>query len=122
MPTFPSIQKTAIPPHIPSNILDPPMKRTPNAPDPLILTDHILPPDLAILQAGILHQQLRLLHDLLLLQIPHAHGLLLAVDVVGAQDGVLVRPRRDVDAERWVGAGEGREEAGGEEGAERREV
>lgn len=95
------------------------MKRAPNPPDSFIHTDHVFPSDLPILQPRILHQKLRLLHDLLLLQVPDADGFLLAVDVVGAEDGVFVRARRDVDAELWVGAREGWEEAGAEEGAER---
>lgn len=60
------------------------MERTPNASNTLILTQHIPSPDPPILAPRALNQQFALLHYLLLLQVPHADGLLAAVDVVGA--------------------------------------
>jgi hypothetical protein len=119
LPMLLSIKRTALHPSLSSHIFDTPMKGTPYTPDPFILTNHILPPNLPILHPGILNQQLSLLHNLLLLQVPHTDGFLLAIYVVSAQDGMFVRAWGDVDAEFGMGTGERWEETGGEEGAVR---
>ena len=89
------------------------MKRTPNPPNSLILTQHIPSPDLPILAPLTLNQQFTLLHYLLLLQVPDADRFLAAIDVMGAQDGVFVRSWGDMDANLRVGLGEAGEELGG---------
>jgi hypothetical protein len=95
------------------------MEWTPNPPNSLILTHYVVSPDLPILPSLTLNQQLALLHYLFLLQISDADGFLSAVYVVGAQDGVFVGARGDVDADCRVGSGELGEEFRGEEGAKR---
>lgn len=77
------------------------MVRRPDASDTLVQTrDRLLGP-LQLLAAGLL-EQVRLLQDLLLLQIPDADGLLTAIDVVTLDDWVLVRSRRDADLDLGV--------------------
>lgn len=93
------------------------MERTPDPSHALIFTQHVPAPNLSILATLTLDQQFTFLHDLLLLQIPDADGLLAAIDVVGAQDGVFVRPGGDVDAHLGMGSGEAWEEFRGQEGA-----
>ncbi len=60
------------------------MERTPDASDTLILTQHIPAPNLSVLATLALNQQFAFLHNLLLLQVSDADGLLTAIDVVGA--------------------------------------
>lgn len=74
----------------PSNRLDIPMVRTPNASNTLIRTEDRLHRLLQLLPAR-LFQQVRLLQYLFLLQISDADGLLTAVDVVALDDRVAVR-------------------------------
>ena len=93
------------------------MERTPDPSHALIFTQHVPAPNLSILATLTLDQQFTFLHDLLLLQISDADGLLAAVDVVGAQDGMFVRTWGDMDAHLGMGSGEAWEESRGQEGA-----
>ena len=70
------------------------MIRTPDASHTLIDTLHRLRDPLILLPARI-SQQLRLLQNLVLLQIPHADRLLAPIDVVSDYDGVFAWSRRD---------------------------
>lgn len=66
------------------------MQRTPYASHVLIATNHILPPNLLVLRATVLQQQLRFPDDLARFQVPYTDSLGIAVDVVCLQDRVLV--------------------------------
>lgn len=73
------------------------MHWTPHPPDTLVHTHHILAADQLILAPRIAHEELRLLQYLLLLQVPHTHGLGPAVDVIRLEDGVVIRARGDAE-------------------------
>jgi hypothetical protein len=80
--------------------------RRPNATDTLVDTrDRLLGP--LVLLAAVLLQEVRLLEDLLGLEIPHADGLFAAVDEVAFDDGVLVWSRGYADFDLRVLFGEG---------------
>ena len=72
------------------------MHRTPNAPNPLIVTCHHSPSldPLQLLPTRV-PKQLRLLQHLLLFYIPDANGFFSAVDVGTADDGMFVWAWRD---------------------------
>jgi hypothetical protein len=91
--------------------------RRPDASDGLVDTLHGLG-DLAQPLAAGVAEQLGLLEDLVGLHVAHADGLLAAVDVLGDDDGVLGRPRRDGELDLRVAGGElgeeGLDEAAGD--------
>ena len=72
------------------------MERTPYPPDTLIRTLNRLRNPLQLLPTRV-SQKLRLLQDLLLLQLAHAYGLFPPVDVVPTDDRVFAGSGRDVN-------------------------
>lgn len=78
------------------------MHGTPNAANIGVRTEHLATADLLDLVPRIPHQVLGHALDLLLLEIPHADGLLAAVDVVRPQHGVFRRSGRDPELGLWV--------------------
>jgi len=93
-------------PALPSYRLPYPMIRAPNTPHTLIPTPHRLRHSPQLLPTRI-PQQLRLLQNLLLLQIPYTHGLFAPVDVRAFYERVFVRTRGDGDFDLGVRGGEG---------------
>lgn len=81
------------------------MVRRPDTSDRVVDTLDRLGNPLELLSARV-PQQLNLLEDLQRLQVAHADGLLLAVDVVADYDGVLIGSRRHGDFDLGVCGGE----------------
>lgn len=82
------------------------MIRTPDAPNTIVDTPHRLRDLLQLLSAGI-PQQHCLLQHLLLLQVLDADGLLPAVDVGAADNGVFAWSWRHGDFDLGIGACKG---------------
>ena len=97
------------------------MERTPDTPHTLRLTPHhrsarpSTPLQLLPTRAA---QVIRFLQNLMRRHIPHADGLLAAVDVCPADDGMFARARGDGKFDGGVGGGEAGE-VGVDEGAGR---
>lgn len=88
------------------DIFDATMHGTPDPSDVFVLRHDILASDQFILLATVSDQELGLFQNLLLFQVPHAHGLFAAVDVVRFQDRMLVRPRRHAELGAGIFRGE----------------
>lgn len=89
------------------------MVRRPNTTHTLIQTRHWLLGSLQLVPAGLLEDR-GLLHDVTGLEVSHADSLLLAIDVVALDDGVLGRSWRDADFDLGVFTGKSSEILGQE--------
>ena len=81
------------------------MVRRPDTSDALVDTRNGFLGALQLFAAGFL-EKVRLVEDLLGLEIAHADGLFASIDIVALDDGMLVWPGRDSDFNLRVGFGE----------------